>query len=824
MRQPGRVEASAKTRETIQKNRVMETNTKEARYRSDACTVADVIHNMMPSWKSLEDWFMWPPDVFLMTSILFKRTGCYRYVLSEREWTYNFKKQPWSEEGWQKDIDKKAIRWMEQINDYLIQSHTAAANGKGVAKMRHGRFLSHLIEDMSLLIDKVTIQELKVLQGEDALKLCQKLVMAHAVADEACAGFGLLTRLSPKSALVNYLANLLLVARGTLSAVPKFYGIVIPKMRTPQSGISVRSLSIHLTFHTTEVEVMWRTIPWANIEENTLNVLAIPWPDQVQESCFSVCQETFLPIRYFSYDQKPSGDKLLDSVVELIQRIDKEIGRVHILTFPEMALTVEEYEQLLYKLMLARAAEKIRHNPMIITGIRQNNRNEIRLAAYFAGKWYDLTQSKHHRWKLNRSQIRQYSLEGRLATARDWFENIAVEQRRLTFMVPNGWLALCPLICEDLAQLEPVSEVIRGVGPSLLIALLMDGPQLKERWPARYASVFADDPGTAVLTLTSIGMVARSKSLQEGSLVLREDMSNGNADTSIPRNIRNIALWKDQIKGWFPIELSKSHEAVLLTLSADMAREFTADGRSDNGFASVFKLEGGRQFSIHAPSKGSSKGTVNAESLQTIEKEKWRGDWMDIRELTALTYALDTLLTLNGKHVGIIEDWLLAGREPNKDMPENDGRNLSDLIILLGASHKSPSITGISAVKREWPTQSLEQAVEEMKVWSLALANSTENELQYWEELFDKANIRLSQLADGQLVGTSEISSPKPSTDRIEQEKEVDRIKRAVPLAVLFALHRKLELLKRKNYGSYSTKKAGLLLTNIETALHKFAY
>ena len=61
------------------------------------------------------------------------------------------------------------------------------------------------------------------------------------------------------------------------------------------------------------------------------------------------------------------------------------------------------------------------------------------------------------------------------------------------------------------AEPEPAAELIRAVGPNLLIALLMDGPQLSNRWPARYAAVLAEDPGTSVLTLTSLGMAERSR-------------------------------------------------------------------------------------------------------------------------------------------------------------------------------------------------------------------------------------------------------------------------------------------------------------------------
>jgi hypothetical protein len=44
----------------------------------------------------------------------------------------------------------------------------------------------------------------------------------------------------------------------------------------------------------------------------------------------------------------------------------------------------------------------------------------------------------------------------------------------------------------------------------MVVALLLDGPQLASRWTARYASMLLDDPGSAVLTLTSYGMVANA--------------------------------------------------------------------------------------------------------------------------------------------------------------------------------------------------------------------------------------------------------------------------------------------------------------------------
>ena len=68
------------------------------------------------------------------------------------------------------------------------------------------------------------------------------------------------------------------------------------------------------------------------------------------------------------------------------------------------------------------------------------------------------------------------------------------------------------------------------------MAVLLDGPQLTSRWAARYASVLADDPGSAVLTLTSYGMVQRSR-------------PPGHDPSSV------VALWKDPERGTREISL-----------------------------------------------------------------------------------------------------------------------------------------------------------------------------------------------------------------------------------------------------------------------------
>ena len=121
-------------------------------------------------------------------------------------------------------------------------------------------------------------------------------------------------------------------------------------------------------------------------------------------------------------------------------------------------------------------------------------------------------------------------------------------------------ITIVSLVCEDLAQNDDVAEVIRSIGPTLVSTALLDGPQLPSRWSARYASVLADDPGSAVMTLTSFGMAQRSR-------------PHGHDPSRV------IALWKDPSRGTREISLEPGAQGVLLTVCGARATRRTADGR-----------------------------------------------------------------------------------------------------------------------------------------------------------------------------------------------------------------------------------------------------
>jgi hypothetical protein len=133
------------------------------------------------------------------------------------------------------------------------------------------------------------------------------------------------------------------------------------------------------------------------------------------------------------------------------------------------------------------------------------------------------------------------------------------------------------LICEDLARMDEVADVLRRVGPTLLVALLLDGPQLSTRWPCRYASVLADEPGSAVLTITSLGMAVRSR------------------PPGASRS-RVVALWNDPTRGLREIQLAKGAGGILITASIGRKTVWTADGRTHDRATPDLVLTGVRQL------------------------------------------------------------------------------------------------------------------------------------------------------------------------------------------------------------------------------------
>jgi hypothetical protein len=521
--------------------------------------------------------FEWPPDVFAVTSAFLKRTGAYRYVVSppgDQEWP-----PPCADTGmvsdWLGCAEDRAVEWLKALGAPALPDELDALKTRVEAAWE------------TPMDDFYELDRAK--DSLTAWGATEAILQLHAIADQACAGFG--TPMSPRSrSEIQFRADNLLALGGSLSRLPRIKGLVLPKMRTPQSGLTLRANSLYATWHETEVDVQWRSVPWVNPEENTLNVLVLPLPADVEPIDFvsephPAGQRTGGKERFFSVH--PARDAFdADAIVDALDACHDKVSRVHIIAMPEIALSSAQLRML--KETLAR---RVSHDriPMIVCGVRDGDGegvwcNAVVLSVFFAERWYMLRQDKHHRWKLDQRQVRQYRLGGTLASDCNWWEHMRIRRRKLSILAPTGWLALCPLICEDMAQLEPVAEVIRGIGPTLVIGLLMDGPQLPHRWAARYASVLADDPGSSVLTLTALGMCRRS-------------LAGDKVNESPPEAKEHVvAAWRDCRDSFRTLALEEGNAGLLLTLSAQWRQEFTVDGRHDDTNAAAFTLSGVHQI------------------------------------------------------------------------------------------------------------------------------------------------------------------------------------------------------------------------------------
>lgn len=346
---------------------------------------------------------------------------------------------------------------------------------------------------------------------------------------------------------------------------------VLPKMHTPQNGMTIRSLSHYVAYcPANDLRPEWYSFG-TDTQEHALNLLIIPWPPRISPSQFSANRKVLLSdsVQRGAYGlftfQAASGPpiRLMKRIIKLAER---QVGRIDGIILPELALSSSEYRAL--------AKEFVTDRRFLVAGVgkpaskKQCGTNSVKMDVVLPGfeLQVQLEQQKHHRWKLNKSQIMQYGIGTNLHPEANWWERISLAERKLMFISLRPWLTMSVLICEDLARPDPVGDLARAVGPNLIIALLMDGPQLSARWPGRYAASLADDPGSSVLTVTSVGMSALSRP---------QDGENRN-------NV--VALWKDARTGRTrELQIPERANALVLNVTVEYGEEWTADGRGDLG-------------------------------------------------------------------------------------------------------------------------------------------------------------------------------------------------------------------------------------------------
>ena len=502
----------------------------------------------------------WPPDLFALTSLLLQRSGAFRFALSPppgRQWP------PGSRSGWSATVEAAGRAWSGVVD----------ASGEPVPPL--------LVSLMEVVVAAATTPLEDLSTGAD-WDLCAALLTLHAIADEACAGLGVaLAASNPLGCGYRGRARELLAQRGTLARISQDAMLVLPKVRTPTApGTSIRSMSRYATVHGPSVGVRWHKLParrrGTEPRADHVNFLLLPWPLQLHASDFrpvegSAQRDTDEPYGFFDFDPAERLD--LDLVDRMLVAARNEVDSIDVVCLPESAIAEDELaplEALLESHGVASLATGVRRRRSRLDEFPDNwvhwglspqlEKGRSQPLEGFGTDWFHVRQNKHHRWSLDAGQIYQYHLGGELHPAMRWWEAVNVPPRVLHFIEFGEGFTVVVLICEDLAQNDEVADLIRAIGPTGIVTPLLDGPQLASRWSARYASVFADDPGSAVLTLSAWGLVDRCR----------------------PRGLDPVyvvGLWKDPSNGFNEIPLESGAQGILLTACVSPAQRVSNDGR-----------------------------------------------------------------------------------------------------------------------------------------------------------------------------------------------------------------------------------------------------
>jgi hypothetical protein len=505
-------------------------------------TVEDVLRFLMPATLSGEK-PLWPPDAYALAASILKHCGAYTEIVNV--WPPPPSRTP---EAWQKRVQAIASQWHRS---YARKNQSLPADVE--------RWWKTILSAKASKLDDVRHNTV----------LLRALVAIIAAADETCEGIGILPIDSPSKLLKD---AQVVISRGTLcKKIHRSRVAVLPKLHNSYYGMTLRSLTHNLAlWDTAEVSAFWENSTLEGVDDR-INILVIPWPHMTNPNSFRalkgrLAEKMPKEFGFFSYDP---GDQRVepDYVLSLVAAAERTVGKVHAIAFPELSMDSANYRDI--RLAVG--------NTLVIAGVgspaAEPDFGENFVAIGLGASRGSVMQSKHHRWRVDKRQLSQYGIDLRTQKKHLW-EAIEMVPRECTFFNVNEWLTFCVLICEDLARQDPVAELVRSVGPNLVLALLMDGPQIPERWSSRYATVLADDPRCSVLTLTCAGLVDLACS-QSG------------------RGPRSIGLWKDaESPEARKVVLEPGAEAIVLALDHTMEGEWTADGRYDGGGTGYVNLTG----------------------------------------------------------------------------------------------------------------------------------------------------------------------------------------------------------------------------------------
>jgi hypothetical protein len=288
-----------------------------SRAPSEALTFEEHACYLLPRLRSDSSVPEWPPDVFAICSSLLVKSGAYCRILEH--WPPSNYDGDIEGKGWPGLARALGREWRSNYLEGLPVPERVANLWDGILKHRS----SPLTEVFS------------------EVALWQQVLELACIADESCRGVGnaIVEGDAIDQSFVFMEANPLLAgdeAGATLcKEISSSRVRVLPKMHTPQSGITIRSFSLNLCLCTAnEVVPRWSISP-SSFGRESINVLIIPWPFYMEPVRFEsvnpgerVRKNLSNRFGYFTLEI-PSDQEIVELVRGLIKQAMQEVGAVH---------------------------------------------------------------------------------------------------------------------------------------------------------------------------------------------------------------------------------------------------------------------------------------------------------------------------------------------------------------------------------------------------------------------------------------------------------------------------------------------------------------
>lgn len=563
----------------------------------------------------------WPPDLFAVIAFLLERGGAYHYFspsvasepLAHPRATIGKPERDAIRRAiaaWNAHLESKDAKTITvpSVVQSLWQGFIASGNASnfGAATGRQEPIPDWIVKALQLLI----IAD-EVCKGVDAVRRGQDISAASTLAllvYKHRAETLKLRQLSSEGPVAHSAATW---APSITQMFSPLMGAVQPKRRVAQVGTTLRTLSLNLAFLPAQTRINTRTIgiPGGGVEENSLNILLVPFPYTIPDGAFSgTVEERSAPgWGWLNLSQTWLADglntdifckhiaKLIEKAQDDLKGSRKKNRSVNAIIFPELSLNWTFYDAL--------ARHVAAHFPAIqfilsgststCDGEKDGNFALLTHLSRISGGKTDaasISQCKHHRWRIDKNQLESYNLANKndLDDQCVWWEKISISRRQIHLAEFRNKSSFTVLICEDLARSDPCHEAIRSVGPNIVFCLLMDSVQVAGRWPSFYSLGLAEDPGSSVLTFTSRALVSRSNDVrvERARKSSPKDKANG---SGVPPALNwSVALWRNGSGAKSPgqsgvvtreLHCPPGEHAIVLQIEAQTIKERSLDGR-----------------------------------------------------------------------------------------------------------------------------------------------------------------------------------------------------------------------------------------------------